>query len=255
MQQIQTQLHTLRLSGMAESLQQQREQPNTYADLSFEERLAQLVSAEVTYRDNRRLTRLLRTAKLKLAATMSDIDYAHPRGLKKNVMVSLAAGDWLINHHNLPITGPCGSGKSYLACALGHHACLQGYSVRYYRTNRLLDAFTIARTDGSYARILKQLAKTELLILDDFGLEQLKQTQRNDLLEIMDDRYSHQSTLVSSQLPTSEWHASIGDATLADAILDRLMHNAYRIQLKGESLRKKVSDLIPNEHTAQSKQS
>jgi len=248
MQQIQTQLHTLRLAGMAESLQQQREQPNTYADLSFEERLALLVAAEATYRDNRRLERLLRAAKLKLTATMSEIDYAHPRGLKKNVMASLAAGDWLLHHQNLLITGPCGSGKSYLACALGHHACLQGYSVRYFRTNRLLDAMSIARADGSYMRFLKQLARTELIIMDDFGLEPLKQTQRNDLLEIMDDRYSHQSTLVSSQLPTSEWHAAIGDATLADAILDRLMHNAYRIELKGESMRKKMINLTQNEH-------
>lgn len=248
MQQIQTQLHTLKLSGMAESLQQQREQPHTYADLSFEERLAQLISAEVTYRDNRRLARLLRTAKLKLSATLSDIDYAHPRGLKKSTIVSLASGDWLIHHQSLLITGPCGSGKSYIACALGHHACLKGYSVRYFRTNRLLDALTVARADGSYTRLLKQLAKTELLIMDDFGLEQLKQSQRNDLLEIMDDRYGHHSTLVSSQLPTSEWHASIGDATLADAILDRLMHNSHRVELKGESLRRKMSDLTQSEH-------
>lgn len=241
MQQTLTQLHALRLSGMAESLQQQREQPNTYADLSFEERLDQLVAAEVTYRDNRRLTRLLRTAKFKLAATMPDIDYAHPRGLKKNIMASLAGGDWLLHHQNLLVTGPCGSGKSYIACALGHHACLQGNSVRYFRTNRLLDALSLARTDGSYPRLLKQLAKTDLVIMDDFGLEPLKQTQRNDLLEVMDDRYGHHSTLVSSQLPTSEWHASIGDATLADAILDRLIYNAHRIELKGESLRKKTS--------------
>lgn len=247
MQQIQTQLHTLRLGGMADALQQQREQPNTYADLSFEERLAQLVSAEATYRDNRRLTRLLRAAKLKLSATMSDIDYTHPRGLKKNAMASLASSDWLIQHQNLLITGPCGSGKSYIACALGHHACLQGYSVRYYRTHRLLDAMTIARADGSYMKLLRQIAKTELLIMDDFGLEPLKQTQRNDLLEIMDDRYGQQSTLVSSQLPTTEWHASIGDATLADAILDRLMHNTHRIQLKGESMRKMMNKLTQNE--------
>ena len=240
MQQIQTQLHTLRLTGMAEALHQQREQPNTYSDLSFEERLAQLVSAEATYRDNRRLTRLLRTAKLKLSATMPDIDYSHPRGLRKNIMASLATGDWMLHHQNLLITGPCGSGKSYLACALGHHACLQGHSVRYFRTNRLLDAMGVAKSDGSYLRLLKQLSKTELLILDDFGLEPLKQTQRNDLLEIMDDRYSHQSTLVLSQLPTTEWHVSIGDNTLADAILDRLMHNAHRIELKGESMRKKL---------------
>jgi len=240
MQQIQTQLHTLKLSGMAESFLQQQEQPNTYAELSFEERLAQLVAAEVTYRDNRRLTRLLRAAKLKLNATMSEIDYAHPRGLKKNVMASLSAGGWLSYHQNLLITGPCGSGKSYIACALGHHACLQGYQVRYFRTHRLLEAMSIARTDGSYTRLLRQLAKTNLLILDDFGLEPLKQTQRNDLLEIMDDRYGHHCTLVSSQLPTSEWHTSIGDATLADAILDRLMHNAHRLELKGESLRKKM---------------
>lgn len=248
MQQVQSQLHTLRLSGMAEALQQQREQPNTYADLCFEERLALLVAAEATYRDNRRLVRLLRAAKLKLTATLADIDYAHPRGLKKNSMVSLATGDWLLTHQNLLITGPCGAGKSYIACALGHQACLQGYSVRYYRTNRLLDAMSVARTDGSYGRLLKQLANTELMILDDFGLAPLKQSQRNDLLEIMDDRYGHHSTLVASQLPVSEWHVAIGDATLADAILDRLMHNAYRIELKGESLRRKARDLTQNEH-------
>lgn len=239
--QLLTQLHHLRLSGMAEAVQQQREQPNTYADLSFEERLEHLVSSEVVSRDNRRLARLLRAAKLKLSATMNDIDYRHPRGLKKPVMVSLAAGEWLLHHQNLLITGPCGSGKSYIACALGHHACLKGHAVRYFRTNRLLETMASARADGSYPRLLRQLAKTDLLILDDFGLDPLKQSQRNDLLEIVDDRYDSRSTIVSSQLPVAEWHASIGDATLADAILDRLIHNAHRIELKGESLRKSAT--------------
>ena len=175
--------------------------------------------------------------------TMSEIDYPYTRGLKKNVMADLAAGDWLVHYQNLLIAEPFGSGKSYIACALGHNACLQGHAVRYFRTKRILDAMGIARVDGSYTRLLNQPAKTELLILDDFGLEPLKQTQRNDLLEIMDDRYGHHSTLVSSQLPSSEWHASIGDATLADAILDRLMHNAHRIELKGTSMRQKMSRL------------
>ncbi|USE33732.1 IS21-like element helper ATPase IstB [Endozoicomonas sp. SCSIO W0465] len=241
-------LRSLRLTGMADALNQQLDQPGTYSSLSFEERLSLLTEQEETERNNKRLARLLRSARFKLAARIHDIDYEHPRGLKQNQMASLSGGGWLDRYRNLLITGPCGSGKSYLACALGHMACLKGYSVRYYRMSRLLDELILAHGDGSYSRQLKQLAKVDLLILDDWGLEPLTQQQRNDLLEVMDDRHEQGSTLVTSQLPTRKWHASIGDETLADAILDRLMHNAHRIELKGESMRKKLGKLDAVEH-------
>jgi DNA replication protein DnaC len=163
-------------------------------------------------------------------------------------MAQLAQADWINRAQNLLITGPCGSGKTYLACALGHNACLRGYSVRYYRLSRLLLELTQAKADGSYHKQLKQLAKCQLLIIDDWGLEPLKSAQRNDLMEIMDDRHGYTSTLMSSQLPTDQWYASIGDNTLADAILDRLMHNAHRLQLKGESMRKILGQLTEGEH-------
>lgn len=241
-------LRSLRLAGMADAFSLQLEQPGTCDSLSFEERLALLAEQEETERNNKRLARLLRSARFKLAARIEDIDYEHPRGLKKTQIATLSNGDWLDKHRNLLITGPCGSGKSYLACALGHNACLKGYSVRYYRASRLLEELTISHGDGSYSKELRKLAKTDLLILDDWGLEPLTQQQRNDLLELMDDRHEHSSTVVTSQLPTRQWHASIGDETLADAILDRLMHNAHRLTLKGESMRKKLGKLEADEH-------
>ncbi len=243
-----TRLRSLRLTGMADALNLQLDQPGTYDSLSFEERLALLADQEDCERNNKRLARLLRGARFKLAGRIEDIDYEHPRGLKASQIATLASGDWLDKHRNVLITGPCGSGKSYLGCALGHMACLKGYSVRYYRASRLLEELTVTHGDGSYSKLLKQLARTDLLILDDWGLEPLTQQQRNDLLEIMDDRHQHSSTLVTSQLPTRQWHGSIGDETLADAILDRLMHNAHRLTLKGESMRKKLGKLEANEH-------
>lgn len=161
----------------------------------------------------------------------------------------LAQGDWLERAQNLLITGPCGSGKTYLACAIGHNACLQGYSVRYYRVSRLMLALTQSKADGSYLKMLLQLQKTQLLIIDDWGLEPLKPALCNDLLAIMDDRHGQKSTLVASQLPTDQWYAAIGDNTLADAILDRLMHNSHRLQLKGESMRKIKDSLTEDEHS------
>lgn len=234
-----TRLRSLRLSGMADALNLQNEQPGTYEGLSFEERLALLIDQEDTDRNNKRLVRLLKAARFKLAATLEGIDYEQPRGITRSQMASLIPGEWLRKHQNLLITGPCGTGKSWLSCAFGHSACLHGYSVRYYRTSRLLEAMTIAHGDGTYSKLLQQLAKVDLLILDDWGLEPLTQTQRNDLLEIMDDRHNQSSTIVTSQLPVSKWHDSIGDATLADAILDRLIHNTHRLELKGKSMRKK----------------
>ena len=242
------QLRDLKLGGMAAALESQQEQISTYDGLSFSERLALLVDQERLLRDHRKRDRLIRSAQLKLAARVSDIDYQHPRNISKSQIAQLAQPDWLDRGQNLLITGPCGSGKTYLACALGHHACLHGYSVRYYRLSRLMLELTQTKADGSYRQRLKQLARLSLLIIDDWGLEPLQPAQRHDLLEIMDDRHGQTSTLLISQLPTDQWYASIGDNTLADAILDRLMHNAHRLQLKGESMRKKQAELTQREH-------
>ncbi len=243
-----TQLRQLRLSGMAHALASQIEHPGTYEGLSFEERIQLLTDSENQDRDQRKQQRLLKAAKFKLAANAKDIDYQHPRGLKQSKMASLLQCDWLNKYQNLLITGPCGSGKTYLACAMGHTACMKGFRVKYYRLSRLLLELSQAKADGSYSKALQSLAKLDLLTLDDWGLEPLKATQRNDLMEIMDDRHGSTSTIIISQLPTDQWYQSIGDNTLADAILDRLMHNAHRINLKGESMRKSQSKLTDCEH-------
>ena len=237
------QLRDLKLGGMAAALESQHEQISTYEGLSFTERLTLLVDQERLLRDQRKRDRLIRQAQLKLAASVADIDYQHPRNINKSQIAQLAQPDWLDRGQNLLMTGPCGSGKTYLACALGHNACLHGYSVRYYRLSRMMLDLTQSKADGSYRQRLKQLAKIQLLILDDWGLEPLQPAQRHDLLEIMDDRHGQTSTVMISQLPTEQWYSSIGDNTLADAILDRLMHNAHRLNLKGESMRKKQADL------------
>ena len=243
-----TQLHQLKLGGMAAALQAQLEQVGTYEGLPFIERLSLLLEQENLQREQRKQQRLIRQARFKLNACVQDIDYQHPRNLKKSQLAQLAQGDWISRTQNLLLTGPCGSGKTYLACALGHNACMQGYSVRYYRLSRLLLELTQTKADGTYHKKLQQLAKTQLLIIDDWGLEVLKPAQRNDLMEIMDDRHGDTSTVVISQLPTDQWYAAIGDNTLADAILDRLMHNAHRLLLSGESMRKIMSDLTQDEH-------
>jgi len=242
-----TQLRQLKLSGMANALVSQIEQPNTYEGLPFEQRLQLLADSEYQDREHRKQQRLLNAAKFKLKANSSDIDYQHPRGLKQSVMASLLHCDWLNKSQNLLITGPCGSGKTYIACAMGHTACLKGYRVKYYRLTRLMLALTQAKADGSYTKTLQSLAKLDCLIIDDWGLEPLKAAQRNDMMEIMDDRHESTSTIIISQLPTDQWYQSIGDNTLADAILDRLMHNAHRINLKGESMRKIQSELTDGE--------
>jgi len=186
----------------------------------------------------RRQERFIRQARFRLRASVAEIDYQHPRNIKQSQIAQLASSDWINRAQNLLITGPCGSGKTYLACALGHNACMLGYSVRYFRLSRLLLELTQAKADGTYYKKLKLLARIQMIAIDDWGLETLKPAHRNDLMEIMDDRHGHTSTVVISQLPTDEWYASIGDNTLADAILDRLMHNSHRLQLKGESMRK-----------------
>jgi DNA replication protein DnaC len=242
------QLRELKLGGMAAALQTQLEQVGTYEGLPFVERLALLLDQENLSRQQRKQERLIRQAHFKLRASVQEIDYQHPRNITPSQIAQLAQGDWINRGQNLLITGPCGSGKTYLACALGHNACLHGYSVRYYRLSRLLLSLTQAKADGSYQKQLKLLARVQCLIIDDWGLEPLKPAHRNDLMEIMDDRHGHTSTLMVSQLPTDQWYSSIGDNTLADAILDRLMHNAHSLQLKGESMRKILGELTQDEH-------
>ena len=238
-----TQLRDLKLGGMAAALEHQQNQPNTYDELSFTERLELLLDRECQTREHRKQDRLVRQARFKLRASVQDIDYQHRRNLKKAQVAQLAQIDWLERGQNLLITGPCGSGKTYLGCAIGHQACLNRLSTRYYRISRLMLELTQAKADGTYQKTLNQLAKVNLLILDDWGLETLSPAHRNDLMEIMDDRHGTRSTMIISQLPTDQWYAAIGDNTLADAILDRLMHNAHRWALNGESMRKRLQEI------------
>lgn len=234
-------LRQLKLTGMSDALERQRAQPDTH-DLAFEDRLALLVDHEVLHRDNRRLARLLKTARLRVPACVEDIDYRHPRGLERSRMAALASCDWIRQALNLCLIGPTGCGKTWLACALGNQACRQGLSVRYLRVPRLFEQLRIAHGDGSYARLMGQLQKTHLLILDDWGMQPLTATQRQDLMEVIEDRHGRGSTLIASQLPAEHWHDYIGSATLADAILDRLLHGAHRLNLKGESMRKNAAE-------------
>jgi DNA replication protein DnaC len=223
-------LVALGLTGMAKALEEQRKQPDIAA-LSFEERLALMVDREAIERENKRLVSRLKFASLRQSAVVEDVDMKASRGLDKALFAKLVAGDWIAQHQSLLICGPTGTGKSWLACALGH-------SVLYHRVPRLFDALALARGDGRHARLLKSLARVELLILDDWGLTTLTAEQGRDILEIVEDRHNRRSTIVTSQLPVDHWHEAIVNPTIADAILDRLVHNAHRLTLKGESMRK-----------------
>lgn len=235
-------LKTLKFYGMIQGLHDQAQHP-AIDQLSFEERLGLLVDRELTERLDRRLKNRLLQAKLKQQACLEDIDYQSHRGLDKALVHSLHDCQWVKKHLNILITGPTGVGKSWIACALAQKACREGYSALYQRLPRLFQELPLAKGDGSYSKLLTRLAKTDVLVLDDWGLAKLTAEQRRDLLEILEDRHGARSTIVTSQLPLDQWHASIGDATLADAIMDRLVHNAYKINLKGESLRKKQAKL------------
>jgi len=235
-------LIAMRLHGMATALEEQR-QSAAFDSLGFEERLGLLVDREMTERGNRALAMRLRRARLRQSAVPEDVDFSSTRGLDRSLFLALLNGDWIARHENCLITGATGVGKSYLACALANQACRQGYRVLYTRAPRLFGELAIARADGSYGRRLLLLSRVDLLLLDDWGLAPLNAEQTRDLLEILDDRYQSRSTLVAGQVPVEAWHALFSDPTLADAALDRLVHNAHRIQLGGDSLRRKRAGL------------
>ena len=229
-------LMALRLEGMAQALEEQRRQANI-SQLDFEERFGLLVERQWLWRENRALAARLHHAQLKVAASLEDIDYRHPRGLKRAQIDQLRASQWVANHHNCLITGPTGSGKTYLACALAYQACRDGHRVCYYYAPKLFRELQNAQADGSLMKLLKKLSRAALIVIDDFGVAAVTGKQYRDLLEILDDRHGLGSTLITSQFPVDGWHGVINDATVADAILDRLVHNAYRLKLEGESMR------------------
>jgi DNA replication protein DnaC len=232
-------LFVMRLNGMADAFRQQLEQPDV-SGLSFEERFGMLVDRQWSWKEDRALARRLRTSRLKSSASVEDIDYQTPRGLDRPLLRSLTAeSEWVKQHLNILLTGATGVGKSWLAAALAHKACRDGYTAYYARAAQLFRELALAHADGSFGRLLRRLSQTDVLIVDDWAMAPLTDTERRDVLEIFDDRYQTRSTILTSQLPVASWHAQIGDPTIADSILDRLVHHAHRIELKGESLRKK----------------
>jgi DNA replication protein DnaC len=236
-------LTQLRLSAFRAALEEQLHN-SQYADLPFEDRLGLLVDRECTHRDNNRLKRRLKAARLPLPATIEDLDISPSRGLDRRLVLQLAQGEWIRQHLNILVLGPTGVGKTFLACALAHAACRHNFNVRYQRTSRLLHHTALSHADGSYPKLLDAFARVQLLVLDDWLRDPLTRPQSQDLLEILDDRYARSSTLVATQVPIAEWHARFPDPTIGDAILDRLVHNAHRLALKGES-RRKIDSPLP----------
>jgi DNA replication protein DnaC len=236
------QLTQLRLPAFRDALQEQLHNPQ-YADLPFEDRLGLLVDRECICRDNNRLQRRLKQARLPLPASIEDLDLSSSRGIDRRLVLQLAQGAWINQHLNILVLGPTGVGKTFLSCALAHSACRHNFTVRYQRTSRLLQHITHTHADGSYPKLLDTFARTQLLVLDDWLRDPLTRSQSQDLLEILDDRYDRSSSMVVTQVPVAEWHARFPDPTIGDAILDRLIHNAYRLCLKGESRRKTNSPL------------
>lgn len=231
-----TRLYAMKLNGMAEAYEEQRAHPRS-PELSFNERFGLLVDRQWTWRENRALTTRLKEAKLKINACLEDINYSADRGLKRPQIEHLQDSEWIRYHQNVLLTGPAGTGKTFIGCALGQKACRDGYRTRYFVAGKLFRQLAAAHADGSYTRLTAQLQKANLLIIDDWGMEKLKEAQYRDLLEILDDRHGLGATLVTSQFPVDLWHDTIGNPTVADAILDRLIHKAHRIELKGPSMR------------------
>jgi len=230
-------LKILKLNAMADALKH-HSQSTVFKDLSFDEKLGLLVDQEITHRQDTQLQGRLRRAKLRHQASFENINFSKSRGLDKSAFLALASCQWIKEHLNMIITGPCGAGKSFLACAMGHKACLEGFKVLYFRTPRLLEELSIAHGDGSFSKRIQQIQKADLIILDDWGIKSLEEQNRQDLLEIAEDRYGQRSTIITSQLSLDQWHDVIGNPTLADAILDRFVHNAYKVQIDGDSMRK-----------------
>jgi DNA replication protein DnaC len=238
-------LRALGLTAMADALVELHTRPEA-AELPHADWLGLLIDREATSRDNRRLARRLQVAKLRHTAVVENIDYRTPRGLDRTLVQALTTSQWIRDHHHLAITGPTGTGKSWLACALGHKACRDGFSVLYKRAPRLFADLAQARGEGRLARLMTAIERTQLLIIDDWGPEPLTPEQRRDLLEIVEDRYDKGSLLITSQVPVAQWHDVIADPTLGDAILDRVVHNAHRLELKGESLRRRPPERSPS---------
>jgi DNA replication protein DnaC len=228
----------MKLHGMAEAFREQMEMADA-SQLSFDERFGLLVDRQWTWKENRALIRRLQLAKFKERGVVEDIDYQHPRGLDRKLIRTLATSDWVRQHHNLLIVGPTGIGKTWLACALAHRACRDGFFAVHKRMSELFRDLALARADGSIGHLLAKLARVDVLLLDDFAMAPLKDGERRDFLEICDDRYQRRSTILTSQLPVANWYEQIGDPSIADSIMDRLVHNAYRLELNGESIRKK----------------
>jgi DNA replication protein DnaC len=237
-------LHAMKLPGMAAAFADQINQPDLDR-LSFEERFGLIVDRQWTWKENSRMQRYLKNAQMKLNACMEDIDYKTPRGIDQSVIMSLISCDWVKRHQNIIITGPTGAGKTFLACALSNKACREGYRAFYIRSSKFSYQMALAKGDGSYGKIINKLSKAHVLVIDDLGLAPMTDAERRDLLEVIEERHGHASTIVTSQLPVENWHEQIGDPTIAEAILDRLIHNAHKINftMKGGSMRKKYAGL------------